>query len=346
MIQKRNLHPSLISYLNSLNLGPCPGEIKYACRDNSSGARNYKTWLYEMGVEDEDLFVGTTGPSLAYASCTAGQGDTVIVFPGWYNLSTGLNMNKRDTHIIGAGQVPQIGLYGSPAVMYTSVTTTSNGYTVLMSAEQNSLRNVSVTAYGNHANQKSALKITQSNMFLDGVTMFNFGGSTIAGTANACDLWIDTSVPGGSSSVFNNCIIGNSGTTTRTSATSSVILFGTTGGGGGGQNVFFKGCKILSKAETVTIPMVRLTANYTADRIILFEDCVFYNFWTNWTDKLNCCFDDDCTTTHSIVLKDCVGVGFDEWQDNDFAETVVSAMPAVDDGGGLAVLPTDDAATL
>jgi len=346
MIKKRNLDPSLIHWIRAQSSGLYVGDVKFAMRDNTAGSSNYKTWLYTMGVVDSDIYVGNTAPSLAYDACTAGQGDHVVVMPGWYNLGTGLDMDKRDTHIIGAGAVPQRGLWGSPAVMYTNVTSTSLGYTVLMSAEQNSLRNLSVTAYGNNALQKSALKITGSNMFLQGLTTFNFGGSTIAGTANACDLWIDTSTAGaGSSSVFDNCIIGNSGTTVRTSTSSAVILFGTTGAAGSAQNIEFRDCKILSRAETVGIPMIHLSANYCADRFMLFDNCLFYNFWEGYVDKLDQCFDDDCQTTHTIVLKDCVGVGFDEWQDNDFGESIVSAMPATDDGGGLATLPDDAAAT-
>lgn len=340
MIKRRNLDPSLIAWILSQGFGPYVGDIKFACRADSSGSRAYVSWLRDyMGVDDTDIYIGTTAPSLAYAACTAGRGDVVVVMPGWYNLSTGLDMSKRDTHIIGASSMPQIGMYGSPAVLYTSVTTTSNGYTVLMSAEQNSLRNVTVSAYGNHANQKSALKITQSNMWLKAVTIFNFGGATIAGTANATDLWIDTSVPGGTSSLFEDCIIGNSGTTVRSSTSSSVILFGTTGSAGGGQNVFFKNCKILSKAETAGIPIVRMPANYTADRIHLYENCTFYNFWTNWGGSLNQCFDDQCTTTHTVALKNCALFGVTAWQTTDTGYIKVASGPTQGAAGGIGVAP-------
>lgn len=340
MIKRRNLDPSLINWINGLNLGPAVGDIKFACRADSSGSRAYVGWLQSMGVDNDDLYIGATSPASAYAACTAGRGDHVIVMPGWYNLgATGLVMNKRDTHVVGGSTMPQIGMYGSPTVLYNSVTTTSNGYSVLMSAEQNSLRNVTVSAYGNHANQKSAIKITQSNMYLKAVTCFNFGGSTIAGTANATDLWIDTSVPGGTSSVFENCIIGNPGTTTRTSTSSSVILFGTTGGGGGGQNVFFKDCKILSKAETAGVPMVRLPATYTADRIVEFDHCTFYNFWTNWGGSLNQVFDDQCTTTHTIALTDCSLYGVTAWQTTDTGYIKVASGPTQGAAGGIGVAP-------
>jgi len=339
MIKLKNLDPELRHWIQSQS-GQIMGDMFFCCRADSGVTRQYQQWLTDQKVPSDKIFTTTDGPVQAYAHAQGGRGDHIYVMPGWYNLGTGLNMSKRDTHMLGASSMPQIGLYGSPAVMYTSVTSTSLGYSVLMSAEQNSLRNLTVTAYGNHANQKSAVKLTQSNMYLKGVTMFNFGGSTTAGTANACDLWIDTSVPGGASSVLENCIIGNSGTTTRTSTSSAVLLFGTTGSTGGAQNMFFRDCLFLSRAETAGIPIVHYAATKVADRLHLYDRCLFYNFWESFGGSLNQCFDNDATaSTFAAVLKDCGLVGVTAWQTVDNYCIKVISGPTQGAAGGIAVAP-------
>ena len=154
---------------------------------------------------------------------------------------------------------------------------------------------------------------------------------------------------GGYFPLFEDCIIGNNNYGPRTQTASGQLKFTATGVGTyPPDNGTFRRCKFNSWAETNTIAMVYLAAAGTAklDRLWLFEQCVFYNFYTNSATKMNQVFDDNEDHSHHIVLKGCTAIGYTEWQNADSALLWIQAdMPITGVGGGLTSAPTGPTAS-
>ena len=72
----------------------------------------------------------------------------------------------------------------------------------------------------------------------------------------------------------------------------------------------FKDCLIVSQSETAGAFMASLVA---ADRWTIFENCIFYNFSTNWATNLTDCFKISETRTHDLILDNCRMVGITGW---------------------------------
>jgi len=54
-----------------------------------------------------------------------------------------------------------------------------------------------------------------------------------------------------------------------------------------------------------------MAGNAAVDREVYFNDCLFYNFSENWGTQLANAIDDECASTHSIILKNCAYHGVD-----------------------------------
>jgi len=100
MINKRNLHPSLIQWIMTqagLDIGS--GELHWVAPDASSTSQ-YRTWLQTMGVE-KDYKIHTTIQA-ALNETTDYRNDVVLVFPGTYAES--LVKDLAGTQVIGIGR--------------------------------------------------------------------------------------------------------------------------------------------------------------------------------------------------------------------------------------------------
>ena len=87
--------------------------------------------------------------------------------------------------------------------------------------------------------------------------------------------------------------------------------------------------------------MVALGGINSIDRLWEFEDCMFHNFWDNWVDRCAQVFYVPvAVSTATISLKDCMHIGYDEWQDRDYEKLVQINMPIASVAGGCAIEPT------
>lgn len=334
MIKKGNLSASLLNWLMStLQLGPGIGDVFHLVENSS----NYHVWLANQKIAGDHIFHTLAA---AYAAMTANRNDVVCVYPGDYAGTTALTWAKDQAHLIGMSHnVEGDHTQGGPNI-YTS--TALVAHTIDITGNRCHFQNLKLANAGaNAANLGAALVEGYGNVFRNVNFMGIMDAAQIA-SANPYSLGI---APGGYFPLFEDCIIGQCTWGPRTQAASGHLKFKVTGAGvypaDGG---IFRRCRFLSWAETVTIPMVYVPiqgAIAPLDRMWLFDDCIFYNFYQSSATKMNQVFDDNCTTTHHIILKKSSAIGYDEWQDADYAGKYIQAdMPIVGLGGGLMTPPT------
>jgi len=258
----------------------------------------------------------------AEAALTANQNDILYYLQ---DNSSGafaelLTWDKDYTHFIGVTAATRIAqrarLFSAAAQTVGNMLITAKGCTFANmywfwgSSSDTDIYNVYLSGGRNHF----------FNVHIAGI-----GHATPAARAGAMNLHLD----GAEENYFEDCTIGLT-TITRTAA-NSIIQFD----GNCHRNIFER-CRIISAAENATYPIVKLQDTSGADDFNEFVDCLFYNFWSNHADKLNQVFSTGATgITKDIIVRNCMAVGADCWQDDD-ASAVWGNMPAVDTAGGIA----------
>jgi hypothetical protein len=327
---KRELQYRLIASIGErLGVGPALGKIKYVA---TSGGY-YEDNLLEIGIKSDSIFTSVTE---AEDATTASRHDVVAVTPGYYDEEDAITWDKAQTHLVGLSSGNVFGDFSeSNVVIYTD--STDVGSVITGSGANCQFHNVLVQNYGNNAACLTAFTLDGYGWTFKNV---GFQGTMTAGNDDvvaAASLYIDD---GGSYPVFEDCVIGQNAWDVREGALSGVLRYVGTGLGGP-YNGTFRNCRFLSRSETATVAMVALPANYCMHGIWLFNGCSFENYSESWAANLNQVFYDNCGTTHGILLKDCVAIGIDEWQDADAGNNyIASTMPIVGLGGGLARNPT------
>lgn len=334
MIKKRNLDNSLIQWIMTVTgLGPGIGEIHYLAPAVSATSQ-YRSTLNNMHVEDADLH---TSLANSYAAVEGYRNDVILMLPGNSIETAGLAWEKHNTHLLGLGGPNTRGGDYGPFILTTDTAVVE---VIDITARRCQFQNVAIGNFGNNLAAKAAVTVDGHGNYFKNV---QFSGNLYAAQSqqqDCCSLRIDDDA---SMSLFEDCIIGTNVNATRNQASSGQLLFvGTTGPNGGK----FKNCEFLSRAETLTVPMVRINATAAIDRMWLFDNCVFNNFWTNWADKCYSVFDfTPSVQTCSILLHNCASFGYDEWQTgNTPGGPVVITMPGADLDGGLSQTPTAELA--
>ena len=333
MIKLGNLSASLKMWLMStLGMGPGIGDLFYVVGNGS----NHHVWLANQRIPGDHIF--TSVPS-AEDAMTANRNDVLLVFPGDFALTTMLTWDKDNTHLVGVDMNVEGDYTQGGCNIYT--TTASVAHALDIKGDHCKFVNLKISNGGaNAANLGAALVEGYGNYFKNVNFMGILAAEQIA-SANPYSLGIGW---GGYFPIFEDCIIGQCTWGPRTQTASGHLKF--TGGGVGAyppDGGIFRRCRFLSWAETVTIAEVYLAAagNQKLDRMWLFDQSVFYNFYVNSATGMNQVFDDNEARSHHIVLKGCTGVGYDEWQDADSALKWITAdMPITGLGGGLCRPPT------
>jgi len=157
----------------------------------------------------------------------------------------------------------------------------------------------------------------------------------ISGT-NTSSLEFAAGTSYGFASTFDDCNFGTGHQVTRTGLC-GVIRFATTvQSGSPAAYTEFNRCRIMGRAQTATIPMVRVEGVYSIDRNVNFNDCFFYNFWENKAGDLAEAIyrgAKNILGSGAIVLNNCKGYGIEEWYDK--AEYATSFVVSTDGNSGL-----------
>jgi len=289
----------------------------------------YEALLKERGFrEDTDLFDTVAE---AYAACTASRNDIVLVYPGTYTLTAKVTWAKSSTHLIGVGTPNQripatVGTTG--CVYFPCATAMTEEF--LVTGHHCILANFSTylsTATGVADVRVQGRNATLKNMFMKSGQDATQIASAILGYALYCD--------GGTAGYCNGltvegCHIGDPRNTVRTDGGMIYMV----GSGNASMCYEFKDCFISGWTETAGVSIVYQTGNWACDRYVLWQDCTFYNFYTNLGGILTAgVFNDTCGTTHMNLLtgRTCQ-YGWNVWGNND--GYCFGGMPQANAAGG------------
>jgi hypothetical protein len=334
MIKKRNLDPSLVQWImNQTGLGPGIGKIKYVVPDHSATSQ-YRSYLWEMGVLESEMFSDLPA---AYNAIESNRNDVILVFPGTYTQTEKITWAKNSAHLLGVGSPNQripatLGTYGN--VYFPCVTAMTELF--LITGHHCVFANFSTylsTATGIADIRVQGRNVTLKNLFMKSGQDATQLASAILGYALYCD--------GGAAGYCNGltvekCHIGDPRNTVRTDGGMIYMV----GGSNAGMCYEFKDCFISGWTETAGISIVYQVGNYAVDRYVLWEDCTFYNFYTNLGAILTAgVFNDTCGTTHMNLLtgRTCQ-YGWNVWGNND--GYMFGMLPQANAAGGKLVTMT------
>lgn len=328
--------------VNTINGLPAPsigsagmGKAFYLVPANAATSL-YRNYLIANGLDPSAMY---TTLAEAEDAMSAYRGDVLYVFPGDYPVTAEINWDKDYTSIVGLN--PNIeGDYGQGGCnIYT--TTASVAKTLHISGKRCFFQNLKITNAGDNVANLAAVFLEGEGAVFKNVAIQGIMAATQLTEVHANSLTI---ARGAYFPYFEDCVIGHNtwGPRGVGPIVNAHLQFSNAGGGSYcPDNGTFRRCKFLSWAEVVTSVMVWIPLN-SIDRIWLFDECVFYNYFSGAATKCNQVFlDEDTFYTHQIVLKDCVAAGYDEWSDSDIGfGNIQSAMPIAGLGGGLTRPPT------
>jgi len=331
MIKKRNLDPSLVQWImQQTGLGPGIGELHWVA-PASSATSQFRTQLQRWGVEQN--YKIHLSPADAHPYMVDGRNDIMLIMPSNYVMTGAapLTWSNSYTHMLGLYHPAAEHCQRHGVILRTSSTTGVFAMQVTGSGCQ--FHNVAFENFGAATAAVCAVKESGHSNYFKSCTMMGMVKTQQSQNADCCTLWIDTTTSdAGKADRFDDCIIGDPGTAKRT-VQNGIILMGPTGTIGAGASMTYKGCRILTWAEDTDPAALKIVADYCADRMILFDDCTFYNFKENHSSTEPAyVVRDGCNTTHDILFKNSVHHGYTAWTNNQTHSFVT--MPAVDESGG------------
>jgi len=322
----RNLSANLVDFYNQVPLN-LPGHFELI-----GGKRH---WLDPEDTVQGDGTILNPFYTLegAESAITAGQGDIVIV-RGIVNSSgstktatvaAAVDWDKNSTALIGACAPT---LVAKRARIANAATSVALAYIIDVQAHDCVFENLHITNEGTTAASALGTMIVsgQRNYFKGlhiGQPLYSVGQAT------AYALKVT-----GSENTFEDCVIGLD-TVKRTADNAVMIL-----DGAATRNTFIN-CRFVSHAEVNTYCMVRVADSTALDRLTVFQDCTFYNFWTNWGGTLLEAFEIPAgmQTNHILWRGQNSLVGILELDANDRSGTYQTG-PAAAAASGIAVTPT------
>jgi len=338
MIKKRNLDPSLVQWIMSqTGLGPGIGELFWVAPAKSSTSQ-YRTQLQRWGVEQNYKIYSDI--TVAEAAMESYRNDVMLVMPGAYNTKGALTWSKHNSCLLGLGH-PIKNWYGDGgAVTIRNVAETDGAYGMLNTGNYCNFINAHFDNLGEDAACVCSVKEQGRDPHYRGCLFGGHVRSEQAGAAAAAAIWVDTSVTAaGHGLVLDDCVVGYSGSYTRSNS-NTLLLFGATGASGSGSNVTLRNTVFNSRSKVAGCSAIKFAANNTVDRMFLIDGCTFYNFYdaNDITSTLTEVINDDCATTHKILVRNSFQTGWASWEGT--RSTVYLTQADASGASGIAAVET------
>jgi hypothetical protein len=268
--------------------------------------------------------------SRAHTVMTAGQGDTVYLYSTGQSSGTArqtatLTWSKDNTHIVGVcapthiSQRARIAPNASGATVFTPFMT--------VSADGFSMRNVQVFVGFATGGASGGVNVTGDRNYFENVHFAGMGDQTSADHNDSYSL----ALTGGGENLFRHCTIGID--TVAHDSTGGELLVD-----GSARRNAFEDCTFNTQSDAADHAMVKLADSSAVDRYLIFDRCKFINFWVNFADNMDTCFELPAGTAYRIYLKDCTAFGIDDWDDNDRAVCFIDGAPPTGNVSGLALV--------
>lgn len=316
----------------ALGLGPGIGNTFFLAEADSE----YETLLLERGIPATEIAHTLVS---AEDMTTASRNDVVVAFPGTYTETEKTTWDKSSTHLIGVGSPNQRipATAGTTGCVYFPCTTAMTEL-LLITGHHCIFKNFSTylsTATGVADIKTRGRNITLQNVFMKG----GQNATQLASAVLGYGLYVEGSAAGYSNALsVIDCHIGDPRNTVRTDG--GMIYMTGNASGNNSACIEFKNCIIAGWCETAGISAVYQTGNYATACYTLWEDCTFYNFYTNLGGILTAgVFNDTSGTTHMNLLtgRTCQ-YGWNVWGNND--NFCFGMLPQANAAGGKLVTMT------
>ena len=262
----------------------------------------------------------------AYDRCTADQNDAVVMIGGPTAdvPAEPIVWAKNFTHLVGmSADLPGMGQ------RCRIVNHADNDLAVLFTLSGSGciVKNVQFFDGKDKAEDGACLLVSGSRNYFENVFVAGMGHATPAGRAGSYSCKVT-----GSENAFVRCTIGLD-TIARTAASAELIV-------AGARNRWI-GCEFRANSVEDTTVLVRIDNAADDLRDIQFEDCLFFNYSTNWANGIDDVFDMPAGgNTHWVILRGAnqlVGNGTG-WAD--VVTHVYSAGPLPHASFGVSLTPT------
>ena len=238
---------------------PYVGDVFYVDPNAGSDTAN-------SGTSQDDALATVAA---AYAKCTSGNHDVVIIAPtggtGRTTEPAAIAWAKRFTHLIGscapATNSPRAGM------TFTLAAATTTAQFVV---SENGCIFKNIVFYQGVADSYGGVQVTGDYNYFEGCHFNGVVNATAGDSANARDLVLT----GASDNVFVDCTVGND-TTNRSAANANLAM-----ASGSARNEF-KGCRFIHHADNVGVLHAIITGGNCIDRYVMFNRCAFIGAGTN-----------------------------------------------------------------
>lgn len=235
---------------------------------------------------------------ICYNLLRDGYNDGVIFIGGAtaYSPSAAFTWSKSYAHLIGAtNALPGMG----QRARITNTAANDLATLFTLSGSGCCFANIQFFDGKDSAADGACLLVSGSRNHLINVFVAGMGDATASGPfsrAGSYSLKVT-----GSENCFTDCTIGLD-TIARTAANAELIV-------AGARNSFI-GCDIRSQSTTAGKFLVKIDSSSADLRDIVFEDCLFYNYSSNWATGITDAFNMSVTNTVYVILKgECLFVG-------------------------------------
>lgn len=260
----------------------------------------------------------------AYALCTDGQNDCVVLIGGATadSPTAAITWAKSYTHLVGLSTPISMGQ------RCRIVNSAANDLAVLFTLSGSGcvIKNVQFYDGKDKDEDAACVLVSGSRNYFENVFVAGMGHATPAARAGSYSLKVS-----GAENTFKNCTVGLD-TIVRSAANSELYISGV-------RNRFI-GCDIRSNSVTAGKFLVKIDNAGGDLREQIFWDCIFFNFTENWANGIDNVFDMPAAgATHFVILKNCTLVGVNSgWADT--VTHVYSDGPAPNAGFGIGLNPT------
>jgi len=245
------------------------------------------------------------GVEAAFAACTANQHDTVVYIggPTANDLAAAITWDKSYTHLIGMCAPTMVAQRAR--LMYETGTVVASPL-IDITASGCIFKNIyvfhGIAAAGNLIN----VRVTGGRNYFENVH-FAGGGHATQAVDGGCSL----ALYGAEECTFVNCTIG---VDTIAAATGMMAVRIDSDA----KRCIFKNCRFTMYAGNAGAGFVEVVDSAGFDRYMIFDNCMFINDAVAYS--MNTVFVIPAgmgSATHRILLKDCVSLGVDDWDDAD-----------------------------
>jgi hypothetical protein len=199
----------------------------------------------------------------AYAKCTSGNHDVVIIAPtggtGRTTEAAAITWAKRFTHLIGSAAPTSANTRAGMSFTLAAATTTPQ-----FSLTENGCIFKNVTFKQAVADSYALVYITGDYNYFEDVHIQGMGNATAGDSANGYDLYLN----GAGENVFANCTIGDANVA-RSAANCNLKV-----AGGSSMNRFVN-CRFQHWADNAGVLHATITGGNVLARFILFDHCLF-----------------------------------------------------------------------